>query len=112
MQALKEWARATLTLVTLERPDWDEWWEEFKRCNPVSALITEEFWNKYRKKLRRLSLGQAIPGYTETEIKLYQNYYAKRAHELRRDREPASLFQDQCIQASGQCEDLSKEVTQ
>lgn len=112
MQALKEWARATLTFVTLERQDWDEWWQEFKRYNPVSALITEEFWTKYRKKLRHLSLGQAIPGCTETEIKLYQNYYAKRAYELRRDPEHASLFQNRPLQANGRHEDLTKEVTQ
>ena len=111
MQAMKRWARETLTFVTLERPDWDEWWEEFRRCNPVSALVTEEFWNKYQKKLRRLSLGQAVPGCTEAEIKLYQNYYAKRAYELRRDPEHSSLLQNRPLQANGQHEGLTEQVT-
>ena len=92
MQALRKWARSTFAYVALERPDWDEWWEEFKRFNPVSAQVTEEFWKKYRKKLDRLDRRRFAVRSNKTALILYENYYAKRVYELRKDPKYASLF--------------------
>lgn len=112
MQAIKKWARETLTFVALQRPDWDEWWEEFKRYNPVSAQITEEFWKKYRKKLDRLYRGQSFGGCSETHIKLYQNYYAKRVYQLREDSKHARLFRRRGFKKNKQLARSAEQVPQ
>ena len=109
MQALKEWARKTLILVAMERPEWEEWWEEFKKYNPVSAQILEEFWRKHRRRPGRLGLPEhEVAAYGEKGIGLFENYYAKRIYELRRDPERAWLFQNRPLQANGQHEGLTK----
>jgi hypothetical protein len=93
MQALKRWAKQTLIYVSQQRPDGNEWWEEFVKCNPISARIMEEFRGKYRRKLNRVILPQDTAiCYGEKGIKLFEDYYAKRVYELREDPKSASLF--------------------
>ncbi len=93
MQALKRWVKDFLESYAIMRPDWDEWWENFKKYYPVSAQIIYEFNRKYRRKLSRVALIQDVALiYGETGIKLFQDYFSKRVFELRKDPNYASLF--------------------
>ena len=61
MRRVKKRITAIWEAVSIENPFWEEWWDDFKRLNPVSARITEEFWKKYRKLLN--SSSQLLPGF-------------------------------------------------
>ena len=91
MRALKERIRGIWVEVNMQRPDPDEWWEDFEKFNPVSAQITKEFWEKNQRRLNSFINGIEARC-SEIMVKRYVSYYLERLRELRREPKCAAFL--------------------
>lgn len=74
------------------KPDESVWWEDYKKQNPLSAQITEEFLEKHRND-PGFAKEQTERRFSDKTIDEFVDYHFERLPELMKDSKHAPLFQ-------------------